>query len=66
MMLRVSVLVLVVYGGLLLLTYWNFKTTPKGFIPTQDMGYLMVNVQLPDAASAERAARSPNTCRRFA
>ena len=45
---------LVVYGGLLLLTYWGFMHTPKGFIPTQDMGYLLVNVQLPDAASAER------------
>ena len=37
-----------------MLTYWNFKTTPKGFIPTQDMGYLMLSVQLPDAASVER------------
>ena len=30
------------------------RHTPKGFIPPQDMGYLMVNVQLPDAASLER------------
>ena len=37
-LLRVSVLVLVVYGGLLLLTYWNFKTTPKGFIPDAGHG----------------------------
>ena len=54
MVLRVSVLVLVVYGGLLLLTYRGFVTTPKGFIPSQDMGMLFVSVQLPDAASAER------------
>ena len=54
MLLRVSVLVLVVYGGLLGLTYWNFMHTPKGFIPTQDMGYLMAAVQLPDSASVER------------
>ena len=54
MLLRVSVLVLVVYGGLLGLTYYTFTQTPKGFIPTQDMGYLLVNVQLPDAASMER------------
>jgi multidrug efflux pump len=53
-MLRVSVLVLFVYGGLLLLTYCMFKTTPKGFIPSQDMGYLLINVQLPDSASKER------------
>jgi multidrug efflux pump subunit AcrB len=53
-LLRRSGLVLATYGGLLLLTYWAFTNTPKGFIPTQDMGYLMVNVQLPDAAAAER------------
>src|SRR5262249_24282789 len=36
------------------LTWWSFKETPKGFIPPQDMGYLMINVQLPDSASMER------------
>jgi multidrug efflux pump subunit AcrB len=53
-LLRVSFIVLVVYGGLLGLTYWAFNSTPTGFIPSQDMGYLMCNVQLPDSASAER------------
>jgi multidrug efflux pump len=53
-LLRVSVLVLVIYGGLLYLTYWGFTTTPTGFIPQQDKGYLLVNVQLPDAASLTR------------
>ena len=56
MLLRTSALVLVVYGGLLLLTYWSYVHTPKGFVPTQDMGYLLVAFQLPDAASAERTA----------
>jgi HAE1 family hydrophobic/amphiphilic exporter-1 len=27
---------------------------PGGFIPAEDMGYLMVNIQLPDAASLQR------------
>jgi multidrug efflux pump len=53
-MLRVSPLVLLVYGGLLALTWWCFDRTPHGFIPQQDMGYLMVAVQLPDSASTER------------
>jgi hydrophobe/amphiphile efflux-1 (HAE1) family protein len=53
-LLRVSVLVLLVYGGLLYLTWWGFTRTPTGFIPQQDKGYLLVNVQLPDAASVER------------
>src|SRR5262249_34260336 len=35
-------------------TYDRFKKTPKGFIPSQDMGYLLVSVQLPDSASMER------------
>jgi multidrug efflux pump len=53
-MIRVSALVLLVYGGLLGITYWRFAQTPHGFIPSQDMGYLLVNVQLPDSTSAER------------
>jgi multidrug efflux pump subunit AcrB len=52
--LRLGVVVLLVYGGLLALTYWEFVRTPTGFIPQQDKGYLIVNVQLPDSASAER------------
>jgi multidrug efflux pump len=53
-LLRVSVLVLVIYGGLLGLTYWTFTRTPTGFIPAQDKGYLLVNVQLPDSSSLSR------------
>ena len=51
---RLSALVLVVYVGLLVLTYLGFKTVPLGFIPPQDQGYLIVAVQLPDAASIDR------------
>jgi multidrug efflux pump subunit AcrB len=56
-LLRVSAVVLVVYGGLLTLTYFGLVHTPKGFIPQQDMGYLLVNVQLPDSASMQRTDR---------
>ena len=56
MLLRTSALVLVVYCGMLGLTYWSYVHTPKGFIPTQDMGYLLLAMQLPDAASVERTA----------
>ena len=31
------------------------KMVPGGFMPEEDMGYLMVNIQLPDAASLQRA-----------
>ena len=57
-LLRVSILVLVVYGGLLGLTYKTFVDTPKGFIPAQDKGYLLVNVQLPDSASVQRTRQT--------
>ncbi|MGQ0636725.1 MAG: efflux RND transporter permease subunit [Planctomycetaceae bacterium] len=53
-LLRVCVIVLFVYGGLLALTYLGFTRVPAGFIPTQDKGYLIVDVQLPDSASLER------------
>ena len=53
-LLRVSMVVLVVYGGLLALTYWEFQRAPTGFIPQQDQGRLIVNIQLPDSASLER------------
>jgi multidrug efflux pump len=52
--LRVSLLVLLAYCGLLYLTYHTLSETPTGFIPQQDKGYLLVNVVLPDAASLER------------
>ena len=54
MFLRISVVILLIYGGLLGLTYWGFTHTPTGFIPQQDKGYLLVNIQLPDAASLAR------------
>jgi multidrug efflux pump subunit AcrB len=52
--LRLSAVVLLAYGGLLVLTYTEFVRTPTGFIPQQDKGYIILNVQLPDSASVER------------
>ena len=55
--LRFSAMILVIYAGLLGMTYWQFQRTPAGFIPQQDKGYLLLNVQLPDSASVERTQR---------
>jgi multidrug efflux pump len=52
--LRLNVLVLLVYIGLLGVTYFGFTLVPSGFIPPQDKGYLIVNIQLPDSASQDR------------
>ncbi|HZM00136.1 MAG TPA: multidrug efflux RND transporter permease subunit, partial [Planctomycetota bacterium] len=53
-LLRISMIMLLVYGGLLFLTWRGFATLPKGFIPAQDKGYLVVNAQLPEGASLQR------------
>src|SRR5262249_33634497 len=55
--LRVSAVALFLYGGLLVLTGWQFARAPTGFIPQQDKGYLILNVQLPDAAAVDRTQR---------
>ncbi len=52
--LRGAVIVLVLYGGLLSLTYWGMMRLPSGYLPEQDKGYLLISVQLPDAAAVER------------
>ncbi|HEX3721077.1 MAG TPA: multidrug efflux RND transporter permease subunit [Verrucomicrobiae bacterium] len=53
-LIRVSAVVIVIYLGLIGLTWFGFKKVPTGFIPPQDKGYLVVAVQLPDSASLER------------
>ena len=45
------IFMLIITGGLVFLS----KVLPGGFMPSEDMGYLMVNVQLPDAASLQRS-----------
>src|SRR5262249_45113355 len=51
---RTAPLVLLVYVGLMALTFQGFRVVPAGFIPEQDKGYLVVNAQLPDGTSLER------------
>jgi multidrug efflux pump len=53
-LLRLSFIVLLLYGGLLYATYYGMTTVPAGFVPQQDKGYLLVDVRLPDSASVER------------
>jgi multidrug efflux pump len=53
---RIAVVMLVLYAGLIGLTGKVFVTVPVGFIPEQDKGYLVMNIQLPDGASLERTA----------
>ncbi|SIQ48033.1 efflux RND transporter permease subunit [Aquipseudomonas alcaligenes] len=52
--LRGSGIALFVYGGLLVLGYLGFSSTPTGFVPQQDKQYLVAFAQLPDAATLDR------------
>lgn len=54
---RLVFIVMLVFGGLVALTGWSFSTLPTGFIPTEDQGYVFVNVQLPEDASKQRTIK---------
>ncbi|MBY0460807.1 MAG: efflux RND transporter permease subunit, partial [Gemmataceae bacterium] len=53
-LIRLAVVVLAVYAGLLVLTGLGFSRVPSGFIPQQDQGYLVVNLELPPGSSVEK------------
>ena len=52
---RVWWAVLIGFAGLLALTVLLFVWRPIGFVPDEDQGYLIVDVQLPPGASLERS-----------
>ncbi|WP_295406832.1 multidrug efflux RND transporter permease subunit [uncultured Thiocystis sp.] len=51
---RFSLLVLVLVAGVGLATGWLFKITPTGFLPEEDQGAFMAQIQLPEGASVNR------------
>jgi HAE1 family hydrophobic/amphiphilic exporter-1 len=51
---RRTALMLLLALGLVGYTGWQFVSLPTGFLPVEDQGYMLVHVQLPDAASQER------------
>jgi hydrophobe/amphiphile efflux-1 (HAE1) family protein len=51
---RHAAVMLLVYAVLIGSAGWLLYTTPQGFIPAQDRGYVIVAVQLPGAASLAR------------
>ena len=65
-LLRLALIVLVLYGGLLYMTVGYFKATPTGFVPVQDKGIMRGAVQLPDAASLFRTREMMRKCYRLA
>ncbi|TDF34960.1 multidrug efflux RND transporter permease subunit [Alteromonadaceae bacterium M269] len=51
---RLGLVMSIVYIGLMAVAGYLFNTVPKGFIPAQDQGYLIVSIQLPSGASLSR------------
>ncbi len=45
---------LVVFGGVLAVSGWLFKSWPTAFVPAEDQGYIFVPYFLPEAASLDR------------
>src|SRR5262249_17776399 len=53
-LLRVWWVLLLLFFGIAVFTGWWYQKTPTGFLPDEDQGYLIIAVQLPDAASLDR------------
>ncbi len=53
-MIRMSGIIVVLYAGLMGLTYQQFTSTPTGYVPGQDKMYLIAFAQLPNASSLDR------------
>jgi HAE1 family hydrophobic/amphiphilic exporter-1 len=53
-LIRMAVVMLVIYAGLIGLTVWRIGATPVGFIPSQDQGNLIMSAVLPQGASLAR------------
>jgi hydrophobe/amphiphile efflux-1 (HAE1) family protein len=51
---RIRWIVLVTFAALLGLTYFMFKITPTGFVPSEDKGLFMVSLNLKPGSSIER------------
>ncbi len=51
---RVAFVAIIIVGGAVAVIVTLGGSLPQGFLPSEDQGYLMVDVQLPDGAALER------------
>jgi hydrophobe/amphiphile efflux-1 (HAE1) family protein len=51
---RFAVIVLLIYGAIIVFGLNQFRSTPQGFIPAADRGYMIIVTQLPPGASLAR------------
>ncbi|MFC5050993.1 efflux RND transporter permease subunit [Rubritalea spongiae] len=51
---RRSLIGIIIFAGVITLAVFGFSKLPTGFVPQEDEGYCVVNVQLPDGSSLNR------------
>lgn len=57
LLIKGRIFVMLAFAGIVLLVGWLFTHMPQAFLPTEDQGSLMVSVQLPSGATAQRTNR---------
>ena len=55
---RKAVIALILFFGMVFLAIQGLGGLPTGFVPQEDEGYCLVNIQLPDGASVERTKQA--------
>ena len=55
-LLRLAVVGVLGFVGIVLVAIYGFGQLPNGFVPQEDEGWCLINIQLPDAASLERTS----------
>ena len=56
---------LLLYGVIVLAAAWMYQRLPNSFLPNEDQGYLIVNVQLPPGAARERTEQVMGQVEKF-
>ena len=56
---------LVLYGAIVAVAAFMYQRLPNSFLPSEDQGYLIVNVQLPPGASRERTESAMQKVEQF-
>lgn len=57
-LLRRVALIMLLFVGLVVLTGFGFVGLPTGFVPSEDDGLILVNIQLPDGSSLDRTEKT--------
>lgn len=53
-MIRHFLITILLFGGMLFVASWLWKSTPTSLVPDEDQGYFIASVYLPDGSSLER------------